>query len=634
MKKGNLMKSHSFFNLRSAMSIALSLVLMLALIPTGFAEEGSTAAQTPQKPFPQQMAYTKGTIKPNHVTQNQMNKEVVLLYKEWKKKYVKANPYDAGQYYVWYNDGGWNDDAVTVSEAHGYGMLITAIMAGADPDAKKLFDGMYRYFRAHPSQLNPDLMAWQQADRDGAIIDVNGADSAIDGDMDIAYSLLLADKQWGSAGAINYRAEGIKVINAIMDNEVHPEDHHLQLGDWVKNSDSEPSFKPSTRPSDFMLQHMKEYGKATGDARWDKVLNTTYGIMKDVHANYSPGTGLLPDFLYKDAADGKYKPVNEFKWKTESGHFLESEFDGAYNYNSCRTPWRITTDYLLTGDKRAYDQLSVLNKFVQDKHDSPDQIWSGYSLDGKTKLSEWDGGLDFTAPLMVSAMIDSANQEWLNDLWDYHTDAVNPTAVEWRYYYGNSIRLLSMIVVSGNWWSPTGIAATDISGHWAENDIITSLSEGIVSGFPNGAFKPDSAVKRAELAVMTASALKLSGEGAPLPFNDNEAIVPWAKQSVGRLVQADLLKGWVKEDFLPSAEVTRSEAAVLLAAALKLPLEEQATSTGFSDDASIPDSAKPSIKALGTAGVNWFKVQDAPFQPNASLTRAEAVTILRSLSVK
>ena len=30
-----------------------------------------------------------------------------------------------------------------------------------------------------------------------------GTDSAFDGDCDIAYALLLADAQWGSAGAID-----------------------------------------------------------------------------------------------------------------------------------------------------------------------------------------------------------------------------------------------------------------------------------------------------------------------------------------------------------------------------------------------------------------------------------------------
>ncbi|GGG59154.1 glycosyl hydrolase family 8 [Paenibacillus radicis (ex Gao et al. 2016)] len=558
--------SKPFPKLTSFLIVALILVFVQS--PSGHAA-GAAAAEASLRPFPQHMTYAAGSIKPSHVTQKQMDAEVGLLYDQFKKKYIKANPYDASQYYVWYNDGGWNDDAITVSEAHGYGMMITAIMAGHDRDAKKLFDGMYRYFRAHPSSLHADLMAWQQADRDGAIIDVNGTDSAIDGDMDIAYSLLLADKQWGSKGTINYRAEAVKVINAIMEGEVHPEHFHLLLGDWVLGSDSDPSFKPATRPSDFMLQHLKEFHKATGDDRWLKVISTTYGIINELHKNYSLETGLLPDFVYRDSADGKYKPVSEFEWKTESGHFLESEFDGAYNYNSCRTPWRITSDYLLTGDKSAYNQLAALNAFVQSKHDEPSAIWSGYSLDGKTKLSEWDGNLEFTAPLMVGAMIDKSSQQWLNDLWDYHTEEANSTALEYRYYYGNSIRLLSMIVASGNWWSPTGIAATDISGHPAEAAIQQALAAGIVNGYPNGTFKPEEAVTRAEFTVMLAKTLKLDGEGAALAFTDAASIAPWAYRSVAQVVQAGWTEGVFTGEFLPGQKLTKGEAAAIIALATK-----------------------------------------------------------------
>ncbi len=45
-------------------------------------------------------------------------------------------------------------------------------------------------------------MAWQQVkDKSGKIINTPGdADSATDGDMDIAYSLLMAHRQWGSGG--------------------------------------------------------------------------------------------------------------------------------------------------------------------------------------------------------------------------------------------------------------------------------------------------------------------------------------------------------------------------------------------------------------------------------------------------
>ncbi|MBH5319638.1 S-layer homology domain-containing protein [Paenibacillus sp. GSMTC-2017] len=601
MKHHSTSGAYSIVKLTIVMTVITALILMLITLQPIHAQSGKTnSSEKALRPFPQHMASVKGTIKPNHVSQQQMDKEVTLLYNEWKKKYVRANPYDANQYYVWYNDGGWNGDAITVSEAHGYGMIVTAIMAGHDKKAKSIFDGMYRFFRAHPSELDPDLMAWQQADRGGKIIDVNGTDSATDGDMDIAYSLLLADKQWGSNGAINYKAEAIKVINAIMENEVHPTDFHLQLGDWVKVSDSVPSFAPASRPSDFMLQHMKEFSKATGDTRWDKVIDNTYGIITDIHKNYSPKTGLLPDFVYKDPKDGKYKPVDQFKWPTEDGFFLESELDGAHNYNSCRTPWRIATDYLVTGDSRAHDQLTALNTFLKGKHKTPAEIWSGYSLDGKTKLSEWDGGLDFTAPFMVSATIDSSNQQWLNDLWDYHTDAVNPTAVEWRYYYGNSIRLLSMIVVSGNWWSPTGVASTDIAGHSAQKEMITALSEGIINGYPNGTVKPDELVTRAEFTVMVAKAMKLEGEGATLTFMDTRNIPAWAKQSAAQVVEAGLLKNVAVDLFHPAKEITQGEVATILKA----------------------------------AGHTWGEAALETFNPESSLTRAEAVTLLAGLDNK
>lgn len=448
------MEFHSGKKRQLRVTLLVLASLLVGMLPAGGGSAAS-ASNTALKPFPQHVAYTTGSIKPNHVTQKQMDDEVKLLYNEYKKKYIKQNPYNSNQYYVWYNDGGWNGDAITVSEAHGYGMIITAMMAGHDAQAKTLFDGMYRYFRAHPSVQDPDLMAWQQANRGGAIVNINGANSAIDGDMDIAYSLLLADKQWGSGGAINYRAEAVKVINAIMDHEVHPVHYHLQLGDWVQGSGTNPDYRNATRPSDFMLQHVKEFHKATGDNRWVRVKDTTYKAIQDLYTNYAPATGLLPDFAYR-AADGTYKPVSEFTWNTSNGYFLESEFDGDYNYNSCRTPWRIGTDYLITGNNNSRQLLTTLNTFIKAKHTQPGQIWSGYSLDGQTKLSPWDGGMDFTAPMMVGAMIHSSNQQWLNKLWDYHTNASNATALEWNYYYGNSIRLLSMIVVSGNWWTPTG----------------------------------------------------------------------------------------------------------------------------------------------------------------------------------
>ncbi|SMG18922.1 glycosyl hydrolase family 8 [Paenibacillus aquistagni] len=404
---------------KKAKLMILLLMMMTLLLPV----YSSVHATAPQKPFPQHSVYANGVIKPSHVTQAIMDQAVQAKWNAWKSAYLKQA--GAGKYIVEYNDQG-----ETVSEAHGYGMVLAVIMAGYDTNAKAYYDGMYQYYKEHPSENNPYLMAWKQ---NSSYQDIEGANSATDGDMDIAYSLLLADKQWGSDGAIPYLQEGISMINAIMDNDVNQAEWTLRLGDWATSG----SYNTATRPSDFMLNHMKAFEAATGDARWTNVINKTYSIIQTIYANNSAATGLLPDFVV--LKNGVYKPA--------SAGFLEGPNDGYYYYNACRTPWRIATDYIVSGDTRALNLLTNLNSYIQTKTtNKPQNIRDGYKLSGST-LGSYNSGA-FYAPFGVSAMTSSVNQAWLNKLWD-HTVNSAP-----ELYYEDSIRLFSMLVMSGNWWTP------------------------------------------------------------------------------------------------------------------------------------------------------------------------------------
>ncbi|WP_150267903.1 glycosyl hydrolase family 8 [Paenibacillus tepidiphilus] len=399
----------------NAISI-ITFCLALFLLPAG------SAFAAVNKPFPQHTAYTAGTIKPNHVTQTVMDNAVKTKWDAWKAAYLK--PAGTGKYYVKYNAAG-----ETVSEAHGYGMLFTVLMAGYDTNAQTYFNGLYNYYTAHPSSINSYLMAWKQ---NSSFQNIEGDDSAADGDMDIAYALLLAHKQWGSTGTVNYLQAATNIINAIMNNDINQSQWTIRLGDWASSG----TYNTATRTSDFMLNHLKGFKAATGDARWQSVIDKTYSIIGSLYTGYSSTTGLLPDFSVYSG--GVYKPA--------AANFLEDANDGHYNYNACRTPWRITTDYLLTGDNRALAQLTQLNSWIKTKTGSnPANIVDGYKLGGTT-FGSYNSGA-FYAPFGVSAMISSSNQSWLNALW---THTAGSGAED---YYEDSIKLFSMIVMSGNWWA-------------------------------------------------------------------------------------------------------------------------------------------------------------------------------------
>ncbi|WP_340023988.1 glycosyl hydrolase family 8 [Paenibacillus sp. FSL K6-1096] len=392
------------------------LCLAIFIVPAG------SAFAAVNKPFPQHTTYTSGTIKPNNVTQTAMDNVVKSKWDAWKGAYLK--PAGTGKYYVKYNSAG-----ETVSEAHGYGMLFTVLMAGYDSNAQTYYNGLYNYYTAHPSAISPYLMSWKQ---NSSFQNIEGQDSATDGDMDIAFSLLLAHKQWGSSGTVNYLQAATNMINAIMDKEINQTQWTIRLGDWANSG----SYNTATRPSDFMLNHLKAFQTATGDARWQNVTNKTYTIINSLYTGYSSTTGLLPDFVVYSS--NTYKPA--------AANFLEDANDGNYNYNSCRTPWRIATDYLLTGDNRALAQLNQLNSWIKTKVSStPGNIKDGYKLNGTT-FGSYNSGA-FYAPFGVSAMISSANQSWLNSLWSHTAGSAAED------YYEDSLKLFSLIVMSGNWWT-------------------------------------------------------------------------------------------------------------------------------------------------------------------------------------
>jgi endo-1,4-beta-D-glucanase Y len=356
-----------------------------------------------------------------------LDSATAAAYDQWKSSYVKQG---CGGYYVLSGGGTGANVGDEVSEGHGYGMVITAIMAGHDPDAKTIFDGMYAFFKKFPTATHQNLMAWTVNVAGGCVTGTGNNDSATDGDLDVAYALLLADRQWPGNG---YLDDAKKVIADIEDGDQNKTTHLTTLGDWSTTTD--PTYF-GTRPSDFMLDHFRAFGAATCDTVWTQAVDATYTLINTMQTKYSPSTGLLPDFVSNTDTTPQPAPAN----------FNEADTDGQYAYNSCRTPWRIGSDYVSSGDPRAKSALSLMNTWIiSNTGGTPSNIKDGYALDGSAGLHQSGFSSAFASPFGVAAMV-SGNQAWLDAIW-------NGMAIN-SGYYGDSITMLDMIVMSGNWWTP------------------------------------------------------------------------------------------------------------------------------------------------------------------------------------
>jgi endo-1,4-beta-D-glucanase Y len=391
------------------------------------------AAHAQRFPFgAQHQPYRPGTLVPTNFTRTQLNQHVAAYYDLWKSRWLKADP--AGD--------GWrvllNPTGTTVSEGQGYGMVIVAAMAGHDPQARQIFDGLWEFRAAHPSSKDPRLMDWN-------VPQATGNNSAFDGDMDIAYGLLMAHAQWGSDGDVDYLAEAQNVIAGIRGSTIGPQSKLPLLGDWVNPNGTNHS-QWTTRSSDFMPGHFRAFGRATNDAAyWTGVTSAVQAVITDIQANESTATGLLPDFIRLAGAAHDPQPA-------EAG-FLEGDHDGHYWYNAGRDPWRLGVDAILNNDPTTLAQAQKLSTWARiSTGGDASNFRGGYRLDG-TPLNTWSDHF-FIAPLAVAAMTGTtaADQAWLNSVYSRVYQAHNA-----ENYYADAVTLQSLLAVTGNFWDPTKV---------------------------------------------------------------------------------------------------------------------------------------------------------------------------------
>ncbi|MBU1446067.1 S-layer homology domain-containing protein, partial [Patescibacteria group bacterium] len=101
----------------------------------------------------------------------------------------------------------------------------------------------------------------------------------------------------------------------------------------------------------------------------------------------------------------------------------------------------------------------------------------------------------------------------------------------------------------------------DIAGHWGEEYIMALYNDGVVSGYDDGGFHPNSPINRVEMVKMTLSAAKIPADTPTVDsnflFND---VSGWQIDWVNSAWKKGIVKGYSETIFAPGQNVTRAEA--------------------------------------------------------------------------
>jgi len=99
--------------------------------------------------------------------------------------------------------------------------------------------------------------------------------------------------------------------------------------------------------------------------------------------------------------------------------------------------------------------------------------------------------------------------------------------------------------------------------YWAANYIKIATKHGYFNGFADGTFRPDAKVTRGELASVMTRFLKLDiSKSGELHFNDIEGY--WAADAIEGLYRNQFLSGYPDGSFKPKSQIIRSEAVTLI----------------------------------------------------------------------
>jgi endo-1,4-beta-D-glucanase Y len=303
-------------------------------------------------------------------------------------------------------------------------MLIAVYMN--DPT---LFDGLWKYEQLHLDEFG--LMNWSISPT-GAL-NPNGTGGATDADEDMAFALAMADKQWGGQGSLSktYAAYALTQIQTVWANEIWNYEVVIPGDMW-----GPPKSGANVNVSYFAPAYYRVFAAldpmagSPGMDNWMAAIDESYSILNDSlnPTNGNQSNGLVPAWCNSTGGPpGPGQPTN-------------------YQYDSCRTPFRIGLDWCWNGNKSAQTYVGLTSGFFSGVGAA--NIADGYGLSGTPEPAH-PGMLSaaFIGPAAVGAMSSSTYQPFLDGAYG---EVATLKLLAGGTYYEDSWTVLSMLMMSAN----------------------------------------------------------------------------------------------------------------------------------------------------------------------------------------
>lgn len=302
--------------------------------------------------------------------------------------------------------------STTKSEGMGYGMLMAAYL---EPDATgvSVVQGLLNFVNANLDSHG--MMNWWVSCSGPT---GSGANAATDGDEDIAFGLIEANKRWPGNG---FGAAATLFIGKIYTYETD--------GCGLKPGDVWGGCGSTTDPSYFATSYFTTFQCFTGVTAWTTVKTNVYNQLGYWYTNYV----LPPDWI--NASTGTYS-------------------SGSYGYDACRVPWRLSLDYLWNGNNAAQNQCQKIVNNFKSVNPLPATTGDGYSYSTGAQTSN-NHNAAFLGPAGDGAMVSSANQSWLD------SEYLNLKAFSMgSAYYQDAQKVLALMVQTGIFTDPCATGPT------------------------------------------------------------------------------------------------------------------------------------------------------------------------------